>query len=86
MNSKTTATGVITDPDTPEAALAVEIQVQCSLGGAGTVRIPGHHLRLVRDIATEYCDRYPELTKSDIRLITQTQFDNRTAPKRPEDN
>lgn len=80
-----TATGIIASPDTPQAELVVEIAVDCPSCGPGTIRIPGHHLRMVRDIATEYCDRYPELTKSNIRLVGTHEFTTER-PSRPENN
>ncbi len=86
MESKVTATGVIINPDTPEAELSVEIAIDCPTCGPGTIRIPGHHLRIVRDVAAKYCDDYPELTKSNIRLVNTTSFDSTTAPKREDMN
>ena len=85
MQSKTTATGMILNPDTPEAHLVVEIKVECPECGTATIRIPGHHLRVVRDIAASYCDAHPELTKSDITLVSSHQFDG-VMPKNPENN
>ena len=72
---KVTATGIVANPDTPEAYLIVEIAFDCPECGQGTLRIPGHHLRTIRDIAIQYCDSHPTLTGSDPTLVESTSFD-----------
>lgn len=85
MESKVTVTGIVANPDTKDAELVVEIAINCDVCGPGMIRIPGHHLRVVRDMAMEYCDRYPELTKATVTLVNSTEF-RTERPARPEDN
>lgn len=82
---KVTSTGFITDPDTPQATLIVEITVDCPICGPGLIRIPGHHLRAVRDIAIMYCDSHPALTGGEVKLVNQIEFGG-ASPKNPESN
>jgi len=85
MHSKVTATGFITDPDTPQAVLVVTIEIDCQECGKGMIRIPGHHLKAIRDIAIQYCDRFPALTPGTVTLVSKTDFSGRIPPD-PEAN
>ena len=78
--SKVTSTGIITDPDTPQAALIVEIDVVCPICGPGKLRIPGHHLRAVRDIAQMYCDSHPALTGGGTTVVSSETLNFRGRP------
>lgn len=79
------ATGVIVDPDTPQAYLVVEVTVDCPECGPAVIRIPGHHLKTLRDICQSYCDQFPALTGGAVTLVNTYGFEG-VAPWRPEDH
>lgn len=73
-------------PDFTHKELVVEIDIACAdCGGVGTIRLPGHHLRAIRDLLTEFCDAHPDLTKANPRTVTRTTFAG-LAPADPSEN
>jgi hypothetical protein len=85
MQSKVTATGMIANPDTPEAYLVVEIAFDCPECGKARYQIPGHHLKALRDIAISYCDQFPALTAASVSVLDTISFQSRPGT-RPEEN
>lgn len=48
-----------------EEFLMLEITIDCPACGQYTMRIAGHHLRMIRDMLIETIDQYPDLTGKD---------------------
>jgi len=87
VQSKVTATGMIISepPNHEEKLLIVEIAIDCPACGKTTLRIPGHHLKAVRQIAQSYCDQFPELTGGSVEVLHSYDFTT-AASERPENN
>jgi hypothetical protein len=80
------AATLATFPDGTKVLMG-EIVIDCESCGGGTVRLPGHHMRVVRNLLMQWCDEYPELTGSDehIREVGRTRIEG-TPPADPEMN
>ena len=72
---------------TGEELLVVEFAIDCPACGQYTMRLAGHHLRMVRDALIEMIDLHPTLTGVDdtVQVIERLQFAQR-GPDRPQDN
>jgi hypothetical protein len=58
---------VTTLPDGGEYLL-VTIKILCPVCGEIEMQLPGHHLRAIRNLTTEFVDMYPALTGKDDEL------------------
>jgi hypothetical protein len=89
MQSKVTGTAMVVSfpPQHAERVLVVDVAIDCPECGRATLRIPGHHLKAVRDLVQTYCDQFPELTGGPVQLLSQTETNFSGRPSmRPEDN
>lgn len=79
---KSTARGTaikVTLP-TGDEFLLVEIAVDCPSCGQYTIRLAGHHLRMVRDLLIEMIDLHPHLTGKDDDLTVLEKLHVPIAP------
>ena len=87
MQSHAVCTATQIDLPSGEALLVVEIAVDCPLCGQYTLRLAGHHLRMIRDALVQMIDLHPGLTgtDADVQTLQKLQFGGRGTP-RPENN
>jgi hypothetical protein len=81
---KALITGRLTKAEFPDGttALVGEIEVDCTICGQGTVILPGHHLKAIRDLLIAWCDMEPTLTGDDEhrQKISEQSFRGRVPP------
>jgi hypothetical protein len=77
---------IVTFPD-GERGLFGEILIDCPHCGELRLSLPGHHMRVVRNLLIEWIDEHPELTGSDgqIKELGRTVVQG-TAPADPSKN
>lgn len=70
-----------------ETALVAEIEVDCPGCGQGTVTLPGHHLKAIRNLLIAWCDDEPTLTGDDRHITEVGRYKlGGTMPKDPTRN
>lgn len=64
-----------------------EIEIDCPSCGTGIIHIPGHHMKIIRNLLISWCDEHPELVGQDenIKEVGRTRIAG-TPPARPENN
>lgn len=65
MIGSTKSTVVMAEYPDGSRLLILEIGIDCPQCGRFTIKLLGHHLRLVRDTIIEAIDLYPELAKEE---------------------
>lgn len=72
--ARCTATKV-TLPD-GEEFLVIDLAIDCPVCGSYTIRLAGHHLRMIRDALIEMIDLHPHLTGKDdeIAVLSRLRF------------
>ena len=68
---------VIHPPDGGRPFLLLELLLDCPLCGQQRIQLAGHHLKMVRDIAIEAIDAFPELTAATVRVGVTEQVAGR---------
>ncbi len=79
MNRTATVIGKIVKVDFPPeagggSALFPEIAIDCPDCGQGTIRLPGHHLRAIRDLLIAWCDEYPALVGGEVQQVGEQRL------------
>lgn len=88
LKSHTTGRAIVIElPDTHERILVVEIELDCPSCGRHTVRFAGHHLRVIRNLVTEFIDLHPDLVgdEAGLEVLKRLTFSG-TPPRDPLDN
>jgi len=63
-------TTVIPPPGRGDAFLVVEITIDCDLCGQTTIRLFGHHLRVVANLLQEFIERAPAELTAEGTVVT----------------
>jgi hypothetical protein len=72
---------------TGESHLLVEVAIDCPDCGRQTLRLAGHHLRILKNLLAEWIETYPELVEPEggIEELGRSVIQG-MAPGRPENN
>lgn len=73
MESHATSRVIIVQTPGEPDVLVVEFIIDCPLCGRQRITIAGHHLRMIRDVAVDTVDAYPDLTQGKARQLGETQ-------------
>lgn len=73
MESHATSRVILVQTPGEPDVLVVEFVIDCPLCGPQRITIAGHHLRMIRDVAVDTVDAYPELTRGTPRQVGETQ-------------
>lgn len=73
MESHATSRVILVQTPGEPDVLVVEFIIDCPICGPQRITVAGHHLRLIRDVAVDTVDAYPELTRAKVTQVGEMQ-------------